>query len=117
MNKALNTGYSATPAASYGPGPVQPPTSFVPPAGTSPMKPIDHESDFSKIIHSIDSGLSNIGHIEDPFLRAGALGYGLQNLGRGIGRRLMPQAFDGGVEAGIEGLIGEGIEMMPLAIF
>ena len=73
MNKALNTGYSATPAASYGPGVVTPPSNFVPPAGasnpsTSPMKPIDHESDFSKIIHSIDSGLSSIGHLEDQIL-------------------------------------------------
>ena len=105
MNKALNTGYSATPAASYGPGVVNPPSNFVPPAGasnpsTSPMKPIDHESGFSKAIHSIDSGLTGIGHLEDQFLRAGALGYGLQRLGRGVGRRFMPQAFEDACIAG-----------------
>ena len=52
MNKALNAGYSASPATFYGPGIVNP-SNVAPPAGASnpgarPMKPIDNESDFSE---------------------------------------------------------------------
>ena len=121
MNKAVNTGYSATSASSYGPGPVMPPSNFIPQSSnpaTNPMTPIDRSSDISKIIHSIDSGISGLGHPEDQGIRVAGLGYGVSKLGGPVGRlgggllrRLMPPAFDELIPA-----VEAGIELAPLAI-
>ena len=121
MNKALNTGYSATSASSYGPGIVNPPSNFIPQGSTAPMTPIDNRSFGKKIVDSLhdgitglDHGTGTLGHIEDQGLRIAGLGYGLSKLrgpGGGLLRRFMPPAFDELVP-----LAEAGIEMAPLAI-
>ena len=121
MNKALNTGYSATSASSYGPGIVNPPSNFIPQGSTAPMTPIDNRSFGKKIVDSLhdgitglDHGIGTLGHIEDQGLRIAGLGYGLSKLrgpGAGLLRRFMPPAFDELVP-----LAEAGIEMAPLAI-
>ena len=121
MNKALNTGYSATSASSYGPGIVNPPFNFIPQGSTAAMTPIDNRSWGQKVVDGVhdsmsglDHGVSTLGHIEDQGLRIAGAGYGLSKLrgpAGGLLRRLMPPAFDELVP-----LAEAGIEMAPLAI-
>ncbi len=112
MNKnPLDTGHTNI---RYGPGPISVPASGLTPVMNTPATS-SSDSGFGGFIHSIGSGLDDMGKLESRALTGIAGIYGLKKgmgaLG-GLAGRLMPQAF----QDILVPLEEAGIEMAPLAI-